>query len=131
MGFVPDSAQLLSRLPPHLATDLFASAKPVRLGAGKALFLAGDSNNGCYRIEDRLLKVMMVSPSIRGAAAWLQDRLPSCLASSSSPTLARIIYCSVVMVSSNRRGGAFVTPTAPRPASACDSPWGTRTPLSD
>jgi hypothetical protein len=27
--------------------------------------------------------------------------------------------------------GRFVTPTAPRPASACDSPWGTRTPLSD
>jgi hypothetical protein len=27
--------------------------------------------------------------------------------------------------------GRFATPTAPRPASACDSPWGTRTPLSD
>jgi hypothetical protein len=25
----------------------------------------------------------------------------------------------------------FATPTAPRPASACDSPWGTRTPMSD
>ena len=23
--------------------------------------------------------------------------------------------------------GRFATPTAPRPASACDSPWGTRT----
>ena len=27
--------------------------------------------------------------------------------------------------------GRFATPTAPRPASACDSPWGTKTPLSD
>src|SRR6476620_2448382 len=27
--------------------------------------------------------------------------------------------------------GRFVTPTAPRPASACDPPWGTRTLLSD
>ena len=29
MGLVPETAQLLSRLPTHLATDLFASAKPV------------------------------------------------------------------------------------------------------
>jgi hypothetical protein len=27
--------------------------------------------------------------------------------------------------------GRFATPTAPRPASAFDSPWGTRTHLSD
>jgi hypothetical protein len=40
--------------------------------------------------------------------AWLT--LPSCLASSSSPTLARMIFCSVVMVSSNRRGGALRNP---------------------
>jgi hypothetical protein len=30
--------------------------------------------------------------------------VPSCLANSSSPILARMIFCSVVMVSSNRRG---------------------------
>src|SRR5262245_1194572 len=47
--------------------------------------------------------------------AWLT--LPSCLASSSRPILARMIFCSVVM-------GRFATPTASRPASACDSPWG-------
>jgi hypothetical protein len=36
------------------------------------------------------------------------------------------------MVSSNAaEAGRFATPTAPRPASACDSPWGSRTPLSD
>jgi hypothetical protein len=35
------------------------------------------------------------------------------------------IFCSVVMmVSSNRQGGRFATPIAPRPAPACDSPWG-------
>ena len=46
--------------------------------------------------------------------AWLT--LPSCLASSSSPTLARMIFCSVVMVSSNRRGGGrFATPTSSAP----------------
>jgi hypothetical protein len=36
MAFERDSAQLLSRLPTHLATDLFASAKPVKLAADQA-----------------------------------------------------------------------------------------------
>jgi hypothetical protein len=36
-----------------------------------------------------------------------------------------MIFCSVVMVSSNApRRGASPPPTAPRPASARDSPWG-------
>jgi len=45
--------------------------------------------------------------------AWLT--LPSCLASSSSPTFARMIFCSVVMVSSNRRGGALRNSTSSAP----------------
>jgi CRP/FNR family transcriptional regulator, cyclic AMP receptor protein len=52
---------LLSALPGHLATDLFAGAKPVRLAADKVLFLASDPGDGCYRIEQGLLKVTMVS----------------------------------------------------------------------
>jgi CRP/FNR family transcriptional regulator, cyclic AMP receptor protein len=63
MGFVPDSAQLLSRLPPHLATDLFASAKPVKLAADQVLFLADDPGDSCYRVEVGLIKVTMVSRS--------------------------------------------------------------------
>jgi CRP-like cAMP-binding protein len=43
---------LLSGLPGHLATDLFAGAKPVRLAADEVLFLADDPGDGCYRIED-------------------------------------------------------------------------------
>jgi CRP-like cAMP-binding protein len=54
---------LLSGLPGRLTSDLFASAKPVRLAADEVLFLSGDSGNGCYRIEDGLLKVAMVSRS--------------------------------------------------------------------
>ncbi len=54
---------LLSGLPGRLSTDLFASARPVRLAADEVLFLAGDSGDGCYRIEDGLLKVVMVSRS--------------------------------------------------------------------
>ena len=45
----------------RLATDLFVGAKPVRLAADEVLFLAGDPGDGCYRIEDGLLKVTMVS----------------------------------------------------------------------
>jgi len=60
-----DSAKpsLLSRLPGRLSTDLFAGAKPVRLAADEVLFLAGDPGDGCYRIEEGLLKVTMVSRS--------------------------------------------------------------------
>jgi len=54
---------LLSNLPEHLSADLFARATPVRLPADEVLFLAGDIGDGCYRIEDGLLKVTMVSRS--------------------------------------------------------------------
>jgi len=52
---------LLSELPGHLATDLFGGAKPVRLKADEVLFLASDPGDGCYRIEEGLLKVSMMS----------------------------------------------------------------------
>ena len=54
---------VLAALPGRLATDLFAGAKPVRLDANEVLFIAGDPGDGCYRIEDGLLKVTMVSRS--------------------------------------------------------------------
>lgn len=54
---------LLSELPDHLAADLFSVARPVRLKTGKTLFQAGDVGNGCYRVEEGLLKVTMESRS--------------------------------------------------------------------
>jgi Cyclic nucleotide-binding domain len=63
MAFEPDSAQLLSRLPTHLTTDLFAGANPVKLAADQVLFVAGDPGDSCYRVELGLLKVTMVSRS--------------------------------------------------------------------
>jgi CRP/FNR family transcriptional regulator, cyclic AMP receptor protein len=57
----PKYPRLLSELPTHLSTELFASAEAIRLRADQILFRAGDSGNGCYRIEDGLLKVTMVS----------------------------------------------------------------------
>lgn len=52
---------LLSGLPEHLSASLFTSATPAKLGAEEVLFLAGDAGDGCYRVEDGLLKVTMVS----------------------------------------------------------------------
>ena len=64
MSLKPENMHLLSALPGRLSTELFAGAKLVRLVAGKTLFLAGDSEtDDCYRIEDGLLKVTMISPS--------------------------------------------------------------------
>jgi CRP/FNR family transcriptional regulator, cyclic AMP receptor protein len=52
---------LLSGLPEHFSTGLFAAATPVKLGNDETLFLAGDAGDGCYRVEDGLLKVTMMS----------------------------------------------------------------------
>jgi len=57
----PTDQGLLSALPEHLFTSLFARATTVRLKPDEVLFLAGDSGDGCYRVEDGLLKVTMVS----------------------------------------------------------------------
>jgi CRP/FNR family transcriptional regulator, cyclic AMP receptor protein len=40
---------------------VFSSATPVRINANEVLFVAGDAGDGCYRIEDGLLKITMVS----------------------------------------------------------------------
>ena len=63
MSLTLDTPQLLSRLPTHLATDLFACANRVKLAADQVLFLADDPGDSCYRVEVGLLKVTMVSRS--------------------------------------------------------------------
>ncbi|HUI15979.1 MAG TPA: Crp/Fnr family transcriptional regulator [Xanthobacteraceae bacterium] len=55
------SRGLLSELPQHLLADLLERITPVRLRADEVLFLAGDAGDGCYRVEDGLLKVTIVS----------------------------------------------------------------------
>ncbi len=50
-----------SFLPPELATALVAQALPVRLAPEQELFKAGDPGNGCYWINDGLLKVTVDS----------------------------------------------------------------------
>jgi CRP-like cAMP-binding protein len=61
VGLRPEIPRLLSVLPTSLSTELFTSAERVRLTAGEVLFRSGDSGEGCYRIEDGLLKVTIVS----------------------------------------------------------------------
>jgi CRP/FNR family cyclic AMP-dependent transcriptional regulator len=54
---------LFTGLPDPLLRELFASARSVRLNADQMLFLAGDPGDGCYLIEQGLLKVTIVSPT--------------------------------------------------------------------
>jgi CRP-like cAMP-binding protein len=54
---------VLSVLPGELSAALFASARPHKLKADQTLFVAGDPGDGCYRVEQGLLKVSVVSPS--------------------------------------------------------------------
>lgn len=56
------SENVLSILPAELSEALFATARPHRLEADQTLFTAGDSGDGCYRLEHGLLKVSMISP---------------------------------------------------------------------
>jgi len=63
MAFSLRPTDLLSDLPDRLSAALLANAKPVKLAADAILFLAGDPGDGCYRLEEGLLKVSMASPA--------------------------------------------------------------------
>jgi CRP-like cAMP-binding protein len=54
---------LLWGLPEHLSRDLFKGATRVGLRVDQVLFHADDAGDGCYRVDDGLLKVTMLSPS--------------------------------------------------------------------
>jgi len=53
---VPRPESWLATLPPELSQRLFANARPVSLSASRTLFVAGDNGDGCYRVEEGLLK---------------------------------------------------------------------------
>jgi CRP/FNR family cyclic AMP-dependent transcriptional regulator len=59
------ASDLFSELPERLSAGLLANAKPVNLAAEANLFLAGDPGDGCYRLNEGLLKVSIASA--RGA----------------------------------------------------------------
>jgi CRP/FNR family transcriptional regulator, cyclic AMP receptor protein len=51
---------VLSGLPAEFSRDLFARARTLSLTADQTVFTAGDAGDGCYRIEEGLLKVSVV-----------------------------------------------------------------------
>src|SRR5262249_10704941 len=61
MRIVQRSSMILSRLPPQMTAQLFASALKHAAKAGEALFVAGDRGDGCYRIEQGLVKITVTS----------------------------------------------------------------------
>src|SRR5215472_1444405 len=58
-----NKSSLLRSLPEPLSSALFKDATPVHLKTSQVLFLAGDAGDGCYRVDDGLLKVTLMSPS--------------------------------------------------------------------
>ena len=54
---------LLSMLPGDLSAGLFDRATPFHLDPGQTLFLVGDPGDGCYRVDEGLVKVHEISPS--------------------------------------------------------------------
>ena len=67
----PPNQGLLSRLPEHLLRSLFSRATTVQLKTDEVLFLAGDPGDGCYRVLDGLLKVVMKSGGNERILAFL------------------------------------------------------------
>jgi CRP-like cAMP-binding protein len=53
---VPRPESWLATLPTELSHRLFANARPLSLAASRTLFVAGDDGDGCYRVEEGLLK---------------------------------------------------------------------------
>jgi CRP-like cAMP-binding protein len=56
----PDN--LFSALPGELSRRLFAEARVQTVRADQVVFLAGDAGDGCYRVEEGLLKVNVITP---------------------------------------------------------------------
>jgi CRP/FNR family transcriptional regulator, cyclic AMP receptor protein len=59
----PRPESLLAALPAELSQSLFAKARPLSLKAEQTLFVAGDEGDGCYRVEEGLLKASIAAPA--------------------------------------------------------------------
>jgi CRP/FNR family cyclic AMP-dependent transcriptional regulator len=60
---VPRPESLLAALPTELSHSLFVKARSVSLAASQTLFVAGDEGDGCYRVEEGLLKASIAAPA--------------------------------------------------------------------
>ncbi|MCC6949223.1 MAG: Crp/Fnr family transcriptional regulator [Bradyrhizobiaceae bacterium] len=61
--FSKGGSHLLSGLPDTISAEIFGNARQIRLAADEALFVEGDPGDGCYRVEEGLLKVSVISSS--------------------------------------------------------------------
>ncbi len=59
---LPKRTGILPNLPIQFSARLLANAKPQSLADRAVLFQAGDVADGCYRLEQGLLKVSIASP---------------------------------------------------------------------
>jgi len=57
----PPADHLLSALPTKLVAGLFAKSRTLSLPANRSLFLCGDPSDGCYRLDEGLLKVSITT----------------------------------------------------------------------
>jgi CRP/FNR family cyclic AMP-dependent transcriptional regulator len=55
------AGHVLSKVPVNLHAGLFSRGRAISLGAEQCLFLAGDASNGCYRVDEGLLKVNIIT----------------------------------------------------------------------
>jgi CRP/FNR family transcriptional regulator, cyclic AMP receptor protein len=53
---------LLAGLPAHLSRGLFAKARAFSLAADQVLFSAGEQGEGCYQVDEGLLKASVTEP---------------------------------------------------------------------
>jgi CRP/FNR family transcriptional regulator, cyclic AMP receptor protein len=60
---VSPTESLLAALPTELSQNLFAKARVRSLPADQTLFVAGDEGDGCYLVEEGLLKVSLAAPT--------------------------------------------------------------------
>jgi len=58
---LPRPESLLAALPAELWQSLFAKARTVSLAASETLFVAGEEGDGCYRVDEGLLKASVAA----------------------------------------------------------------------
>src|SRR6478736_2755604 len=57
------ASNILDALPSELSRGLFAQGRSLSLDADQTLFLAGDEGDGCYRVDEGLLKASVAAPN--------------------------------------------------------------------
>jgi CRP-like cAMP-binding protein len=57
------ASSILDALPSEVSRGLFAHGRSISFEAEQTLFIAGDEGDGCYRVEDGLLKASVGAPN--------------------------------------------------------------------